>query len=71
MAMQRNGKTLRTLPDGAPRRLSDGRNAWRKMSPEQRREFLGFLGFDVQHGGPYSDVLDVVATPALVTAVQS
>ena len=38
--LQRNGKPLTDLGDGHPRRLSDGRNAWRKMSPEQRKEFL-------------------------------
>ena len=45
--MTRNGKTLKTLPDGAPRRLSDGRNAWRKMSAEQRRTFLAFIAPDI------------------------
>lgn len=38
--MKRNGKTLAQLGDGHPRRLSDARNAWRKMSPEQRAQFL-------------------------------
>jgi len=41
--MKRQGKTLKTLPDGAPRRLADGRNAWRKMSGQQRAEFLVWL----------------------------
>lgn len=41
--MTRNGKTLKTLPDGAPRRLSDGRNAWRKMSDAQRAEFIAWI----------------------------
>ena len=45
--MKRNGKTLRTLPDGAPRRLSDGRNAWRKMNDDQRRAFLAFIAADL------------------------
>ena len=33
----------KTLPPGDRRRLSDGRNAWRKMTPEQRREFLDWI----------------------------
>jgi hypothetical protein len=41
--MKRQGKTLQTLPDGAPRRLANGRNAWRKMTDEQRRVFLGAI----------------------------
>ena len=41
--MKRNGKTLKALPDGAPRRLSDGRNAWRKMSDAQRAEFIAWI----------------------------
>ena len=41
--MERNGKALRQLPDGAPRRLSDGRNAWRKMDEAQRAEFLSWI----------------------------
>lgn len=36
--MERKGKTLTVLKDGNPRRLSDFRNAWRKMTPEQRKE---------------------------------
>lgn len=39
----RNGKPLAKLPKGDKRRLSDGRNAWRKMTPEQRREFLDWI----------------------------
>ena len=41
--MQRNGKQLATLAKGDKRRLSDGRNAWRKMSPEQRKIFLAWI----------------------------
>ncbi len=41
--MKREGKTLKTLPDGHPRRLADGRNAWRKMTGEQRREFFNWI----------------------------
>ncbi len=46
----RNGKPLTNLGDGHPRRLSDGRNAWRKMNPEQRRAFIDWMdtqGFPV------------------------
>jgi len=39
----RNGKPLKTLPDGAPRRMADGKNAWRKMTDEQRFEFLRWI----------------------------
>jgi len=39
----RNGKPLKTVPDGSPRRMSDGKNAYRKMSPEQRFEFIKFM----------------------------
>ena len=40
--MKRNGKTLPTLRDGHPRRMSDARNAWRKMSDAQRLAILEF-----------------------------
>ena len=36
--MERLGKPLAQLKKGHRRRLSDFRNAWRKMTPEQRRE---------------------------------
>ncbi len=36
--MQRNGKELKTLEDGNPRRRADFRNAWKNMTPGQRRE---------------------------------
>ena len=45
--MTRNGKTLKTLQDGAQRRMSDGRNAWRKMSAEQRLAFVEFIAPDL------------------------
>jgi len=35
----RKGVALKVLDKGDRRRLADGRNAWRKMTPEQRREF--------------------------------
>jgi hypothetical protein len=39
----RDGKPLAKLPPGDRRRLSDGRNAWRKMTPEQRRVFVDWM----------------------------
>ena len=36
----RNGKPLQVLQDGHPRRMSDGRNAFRKMDGAQRAVFL-------------------------------
>lgn len=33
----------RTLEPGNPRRLSDARCAWRKMTLEQRAEFLAWV----------------------------
>lgn len=41
--MERKGKKLQVLADGHPRRLADGRNAWRKMSEAQRRTFLAWV----------------------------
>ena len=35
--------TCKVLADDNPRRLADGRNAWRKMSATQREEFVGWL----------------------------
>ncbi len=40
---ERKGKKLAVLADGHPRRLADGRNAWRKMNNEQRAEFVRFM----------------------------
>jgi len=39
----RSGRPLKVVPPGDRRRLSDGRNAWRKMTPEQRRVFLAWI----------------------------
>jgi hypothetical protein len=39
----REGKPLRAVPKGDRRRMSDGKNAWRKMTPEQRRAFLDWI----------------------------
>ena len=43
MAPKRLGKELAKLPPGDRRRLSDFRNAWRKMTPEQRRVAIDWL----------------------------
>ena len=40
MRTHRNGKPLTVLADGHPRRMADGKNAFRKMSREQREEFV-------------------------------
>lgn len=42
--MKREGKTLKKLASGDARRMSDGKNAWRKMTDHQRREFLRWIG---------------------------
>lgn len=42
----RKGKTLQVLPDGAPRRLADFKNAWRKMTPVQRAEAARFILYE-------------------------
>ena len=39
----RKGKTCKVLPDGAPRRMSDGKNAYRKMNSEQRETFKRWI----------------------------
>lgn len=41
------GGKAKALPDGHPRRMSDGKNAWRKMSLEQRRDFLDWISADL------------------------
>ena len=41
--MTRLGQPLTKLAKGDKRRLSDGRNAWRKMTPAQRKEFLAWM----------------------------
>lgn len=43
LSVLRGGKLLAVLGAGDKRRMSDGRNAWRKMTPEQRREFLDWI----------------------------
>lgn len=37
--MTRKGKPCKVLPDGATRRMSDGKNAYRKMNTDQRATF--------------------------------
>ncbi len=39
----RNGTPCKVLSKGDKRRMSDGRNAVRKMTPEQRAEFIAWL----------------------------
>jgi hypothetical protein len=46
--MERKGKTLKVLPSDSPRRMSDARNAWRKMSEIQRVGFLEWI--EAEHG---------------------
>jgi len=41
--MKRNGNKLNVIPDGHPRRMADGKNAWRKMNEEQRIRFVSWL----------------------------
>ena len=41
--MKREGKILTDLGDGHPRRMSDGRNAVRKMNKAQRQEFVAWI----------------------------
>ena len=43
MAKERNGKPLTVLADGHPRRMADGKNAFRKMSRAQRAEYAAWL----------------------------
>ena len=56
--MERDGKTLKTLKPGDKRRLADGRNAFRKMTPEQRDEFLDWIA----RGDPSSNGMDTLDT---------
>ena len=41
--MKRNGEATNVLKDGHPRRMADGKNAWRKMNEEQREEFVDWM----------------------------
>lgn len=46
-------KPKRVLKPGDPRRMSDGRTAWRKMTDDQRVRFLDFIWqeiHDQRHG---------------------
>jgi hypothetical protein len=40
--MKRDGKNIR-VGKPMPRRLTDGKNAWKYMTPQQRREFLEWM----------------------------
>ena len=41
--MKRQGQELRKLEAGHRRRMSDGKNAFRKMTTEQRETFLRWI----------------------------
>ena len=66
--MKRNGKALKTLPDGHRRRLSDARNAWRKMTDEQRSEFLSWIEAGASSANVLGSVLDPLTHTQLVTS---
>jgi hypothetical protein len=55
--VNRNGKQLRPVKHNDPRRRADARNAWRKMSFEQRVEFLDWI----QEGAPDADSAQDIA----------
>jgi len=43
MRTHRNGKPLTVLADGHPRRMADGKNAFRKMTADQRERFVEWM----------------------------
>ena len=55
--MNRNGKQLKPLQYGHPRRLPDFKNAWRKANFEQRIQMLDFI----QEGAPDDDTANDIA----------
>ena len=55
--MERDGKQLKDLGDGAKRRLPDMKNAWRKASPAQRVEMLDWI----QAGAEEEDTAEGIA----------
>jgi len=55
--MEREGKKLKDLGDGAKRRLPDMKNAWRKASPAQRVEMMDWI----QAGAIDEDTADGIA----------
>jgi predicted Fe-S protein YdhL (DUF1289 family) len=60
--MKRGGKTLKVLQDGHPRRMADARNAWRKMSDEQREDFLAWMGLRrPHHKSPTKEIRNLLA----------
>jgi len=64
--MKRNGKQLATLADGHPRRMSDGKNAVRKMNDEQRAAFLQWMIIDQ---GLYHDMKDALVLAPVAAKV--
>jgi hypothetical protein len=46
------GGKAQALPDGHPRRMADGKNAWRKMDNDQRIAFLTWISqeYGVERG---------------------
>jgi hypothetical protein len=57
MSPLRNGKALSDVPAGHRRRLSDARNAWRKMTPAQRRTFADWQAAEALPIAPPAEVL--------------
>jgi hypothetical protein len=47
--MEREGRKLKKVAPGDRRRMSDGRNAYRKMTDEQRDEFLRWIADEADH----------------------
>jgi hypothetical protein len=57
--MKREGKTLAVVPDGHPRRLSDAKTSWRKMTWVQREEILRWIFDETRdQGRPLAEVGD-------------
>jgi len=36
-------RKTKTIPEGHPRRMSDAKNAWRKMTERQRADFIDWI----------------------------
>lgn len=61
MSRRTDGRDKRApLAEGNPRRMTDAKCAFRKMTDDQRRTFLDWLGdeFDVEADGPLYDEED-------------
>ncbi len=41
------GGKAQALPDGHPRRIADGKNAFRKMSDYQRAKFITWINLEI------------------------